>query len=163
MAGRDISALDDKSRSTVRNRSVGFVFQFFHLLPRLSVLDNVLLPLLYTDPYPPNSLDRGRHALEQVGLRDREVSRPSTLSGGEQQRVAIARALINDPPLLLADEPTGSLDDAATREILLFFRSIHEQGRSIVLVTHSHDVAAYADRRVVLADGRIASDDSRSS
>ncbi|MEW5764089.1 MAG: ABC transporter ATP-binding protein [Acidobacteriota bacterium] len=157
-AGQDLTTLDDDALSAIRNRRIGFVFQLFHLLPRVSVLQNVLLPLLYTEPYPPDARERALGLLKRVGLEDRVGFKPNALSGGQQQRVAIARALINEPALILADEPTGNLDSVATQEILAIFDRIHKEGRTIVMVTHEPEVAAHASRVITLKDGRVASD-----
>jgi putative ABC transport system ATP-binding protein len=161
LADQDLTSLDDNQLSAIRNRRIGFVFQLFHLLPRVSVLQNVLLPFLYTDPYPSDAKERGQSLLKSVGLADRMHFKPNALSGGQQQRVAIARALINEPALILADEPTGNLDSVASQEILEIFDRIHAQGRTIVMVTHETEVAAHASRVVTLKDGRIASDEKR--
>jgi putative ABC transport system ATP-binding protein len=161
LAGQDLTALDDDQLSAIRNRRLGFVFQLFHLLPRVSVLQNVLLPFLYTDPYPPDAKERAIHLLKTVGLEDRMHFKPNALSGGQQQRVAIARALVNEPALLMADEPTGNLDSVASKEILDIFDRIHRQGRTIIMVTHETEVAAHASRIVTLRDGRVASDAKR--
>ena len=161
LGGVDLTGLDDNQLSAIRNWRLGFVFQLFHLLPRVSVLQNVLLPFLYTDPYPPDAKERAVHILQSVGLGNRIHFKPNTLSGGQQQRVAIARALINEPAFILADEPTGNLDSVATGEILEIFDRIHKQGRTIVMVTHEPDVAAHAERVVTLKDGRVASDERR--
>ncbi len=158
LAGQDLTALDDDRLSAIRNRRIGFVFQLFHLLPRLTVLQNVLLPYLYTDPYPPDARERAERMLDLVGLSDRMHFRPNQLSGGQQQRVAIARALINEPVLLLADEPTGNLDSKASREIMEIFDRIHRQGRTLVMVTHEEEIAAHASRVLHMRDGRIAED-----
>jgi putative ABC transport system ATP-binding protein len=158
LAGQDLTALDDNQLSAIRNRRLGFVFQLFHLLPRVSVLQNVLLPFLYTDPYPSDAKERAVALLKTVGLEDRMAFKPNALSGGQQQRVAIARALVNEPALLMADEPTGNLDSVASKEILDIFDRIHAQGRTIIMVTHETDVAAHASRVITLKDGRVASD-----
>ena len=157
--GRDVTNLSDQELSRLRNRRIGFVFQLFHLLDRLSVLDNVLLPLLYTNPYPADARRRGETLLRSVGLAERTAFRPTMLSGGQQQRVAIARALINDPALVLADEPTGNLDRKAGSEILELFHDLHSRGRTIVLITHDSHVAMCAERIVTLVEGRVASDE----
>jgi putative ABC transport system ATP-binding protein len=158
LAGQDLTALDDNQLSAIRNRRLGFVFQLFHLLPRASVLQNVLLPFLYTDPYPSDAKERAVALLKTVGLEERMAFKPNALSGGQQQRVAIARALVNEPALLMADEPTGNLDSVASKEILDIFDRIHAQGRTIIMVTHETDVAAHASRVITLKDGRVASD-----
>jgi putative ABC transport system ATP-binding protein len=161
LAGQDLTALDDNQLSAIRNRRLGFVFQLFHLLPRVSVLQNVLLPFLYTDPYPSDAKERAVALLKTVGLEDRMAFKPNALSGGQQQRVAIARALVNEPALLMADEPTGNLDSVASKEILDIFDRIHAQGRTIIMVTHETDVAAHASRVITLKDGRVASDEKK--
>lgn len=158
--GRDVTGLSDRELSRLRNREFGFVFQSFNLLERLRVIDNVLLPLLYADTYPADARERATELLRAVGLGDRVRYRPNQLSGGQQQRVAIARALINDPSVILADEPTGNLDSAAGEEILEIFSDLNAKGRTVVVVTHDPEVAARARRIVTLRDGRIASDRS---
>jgi len=153
--GRDVSALDDDTLSRLRNRRIGFVFQAFHLLPHLTVLENVCAPLLY-GPVPPRDWEeRGRHALGLVGLLHRADHRPAELSGGEAQRGAIARALVGEPGLLLADEPTGNLDTATGDEIAALLDSLHERGRTVVVVTHNETLARRAERVVRLRDGRV--------
>ena len=159
LAGEDVSALPDDARSHVRSKHVGFVFQSFNLLPRATALENVELPALYTGASPDRA--RARELLERVGLGARADHFATELSGGEQQRVAIARALMNDPPLLLADEPTGNLDSAAGESVMQLLTSLHEGGRTIVLVTHDEHVASFADREIVIRDGVIASDTVR--
>ena len=156
--GQDLSGADDEALSAVRNQKIGFVFQQFHLLPRLSARDQVLLPLLYADQEVADGEARAQRALEVVGLGHRASHAPEELSGGEQQRVAIARALILDPVLVLADEPTGNLDEANAAEVLNILRAIADQGRTVVMVTHDAAVATRADRILVLQAGRIASD-----
>jgi putative ABC transport system ATP-binding protein len=155
--GQDVAGLDVNEQARLRNRKIGFVFQNFHLLPRTSALENVELPLLYSDRDSIQGL--GRRALEAVGLADRIDHRPSELSGGQQQRVAIARALVNEPDLLLADEPTGNLDERSAAEILEIFESLHKAGRTILLVTHDPKVAAHCGRIARIEGGRIVSDD----
>lgn len=155
--GADLTRADDATMSSVRNSRIGFVFQQFHLLERTSALDNVMLPLLYTDTDVRDGAARARRALALVGLDHRTAHVPAELSGGEQQRVAIARALVNDPVLVLADEPTGSLDAASGTIVLDLLRSLAGAGRTIILVTHDRSVAERADRILVIADGRIAS------
>jgi ABC-type lipoprotein export system ATPase subunit len=154
--GQDVAGLDLNAQARLRNERIGFVFQAFHLLPRTSALENVELPLVYSDRSDVQGL--GRRALEAVGLGDRLDHRPSELSGGQQQRVAIARAIVNDPDLLLADEPTGNLDAASAAEILAIFRSLNEAGRTIVLVTHDASVAATCRRVARLEGGRVVAD-----
>lgn len=153
--GLDYSSADDDTLSRTRNRSIGFVFQQFHLLERTSAMENVTLPLLYADEDVADVQARARRSLEAVGLANRAEHAPSELSGGEQQRVAIARALVNDPALILADEPTGSLDARSGDEILTLLRAMADAGRTIVLVTHDPAVARRADRVLVIEDGRI--------
>ena len=150
-----IDQLDDDALAEVRNRSLGFVFQQFHLLPNATAMDNVMLPMIYAGIEPEERKERARSALERVGLGQRLENRPNQLSGGQQQRVAIARAIINQPSLLLADEPTGALDSQTTREVLELFDELHQQGITLVLVTHEDDVAARARQIARFQDGRI--------
>jgi putative ABC transport system ATP-binding protein len=159
--GEDVSNLDIDGQARMRNRRIGFVFQAFHLLPRTSALENVELPLLYSDRADIAGL--GRRALESVGLADRIDHRPSELSGGQQQRVAIARALVNEPDLLLADEPTGNLDARSAAEVLSVFESLNRGGRTIVLVTHDPAVAAHCGRVARLEEGRIVAVEERAA
>jgi putative ABC transport system ATP-binding protein len=154
----DMVDLDDEGLSHLRNHKIGFVFQQFHLLQRTTALKNALLPLIYADHYPEDAEERAEHALAMVGLSDRIDYRPNQLSGGQQQRVAIARALINNPSLILADEPTGNLDSRSGAEIMAIFQRLHQDGRTIVIVTHDRDLAEHAQRVIVLEDGRIAED-----
>jgi putative ABC transport system ATP-binding protein len=154
----DVVTLDDEALSLLRNRKIGFVFQQFNLLDRTTALRNVMLPLIYAEPYPSDAEERAERVLTTVGLADRMRYRPSELSGGQQQRVAIARALINDPEMILADEPTGNLDRRSGLEALAVFKRLHGEGRTILLVTHDLAVAEHADRVLVLKDGRIAED-----
>jgi putative ABC transport system ATP-binding protein len=156
--GREVSVLGAREQAALRNAKIGFVFQAFHLLPRATAIENVELPLVYSDRRDIAGL--GRRALELVGLGDRLTHTPAELSGGQQQRVAIARALVNEPDLLLADEPTGNLDARSAADILDAFEVLHRAGRTIVLVTHDPTVAERCPRRIRLEDGRIATDTS---
>ena len=151
----DMVELDDIALSRVRNRKIGFVFQLFHLLERATTLKNVMLPLIYAEKYPADAEERAVNCLKEVGLGERMHYRPNTLSGGEQQRVAIARALVNDPTIILADEPTGNLDSRSGIEVLAVFKRLHQQGRTIVVVTHNRFVAEHAGRIIQLEDGMI--------
>jgi putative ABC transport system ATP-binding protein len=151
--GEDVSTLNDNQLAHVRNRRIGFVFQQFHLLPRMNAVANVELPLLYRSST--NRRDAALLALEHVGLADRVNHRPNQLSGGQQQRVAIARALVTDPDIVLADEPTGNLDSHSQHEILGLFQELNDQGRTVILITHEPDVAAVAKRTIHVRDGQI--------
>jgi putative ABC transport system ATP-binding protein len=154
--GTDVSTLSDNRLAKIRSRKIGFVFQSFNLVPRTSAIRNVELPLVYAGARDRRA--RARLALEQVGLGEREKHMPNELSGGQQQRVAIARALINDPTMLLADEPTGNLDTASSVEILKLLGALNDAGRTVVIITHEEDIARFAKRVVRLRDGRIVSD-----
>jgi putative ABC transport system ATP-binding protein len=158
LSGQEVSRMTDDALARVRNKEIGFVFQTFNLLPRASALQNVELPLVYAGLPARDRRRRAEDALRRVGLGDRMDHRPNELSGGQRQRVAIARALVNEPAILLADEPTGNLDSTTSEEILGVFERLHAQGQTIVLVTHEPDVAQHAHRTVVIRDGRIASD-----
>lgn len=160
--GVDVYKLDDDALSALRNKKVGFVFQQFFLLERTTALDNVLLPLIYAERYPADAIQRAKKALVRVGLEDRTEYLANELSSGQQQRVAIARALINDPDVILADEPTGNLDSKSTAEILEIFSRLHKEGRTIVVVTHDREVAAYAQRILELKDGKLVEHDASS-
>jgi putative ABC transport system ATP-binding protein len=155
--GRDVSSMDEDELALVRNQEIGFVFQTFNLLPRATALHNIELPLIYAGVPLRERRQRGLEALEKVDLADRVEHRPNELSGGERQRVAIARALVNNPSLLLADEPTGNLDSATGAEILAILDKLHKRGHTLLVVTHERDIAANAQRIVHLKDGRIES------
>jgi len=157
--GRDVRDMDDAELAQLRNGSIGFVFQSFQLLPRITALDNVILPLVYRPGSPRERRERARTALEQVGLDDRVTHRPGELSGGQQQRVAIARALVTEPALLLADEPTGNLDTRTGEEIMVLLEQLHrERATALVVITHDEEVAARAKRRIELRDGLIVTE-----
>ncbi|HLS84085.1 MAG TPA: ABC transporter ATP-binding protein [Arenimonas sp.] len=156
--GRDTSTLSDVELAQVRNREIGFVFQSFHLLPRMTVLDNVAQPLVYRGIPRAERRQRASEALERVGLGNRLGHRPNQLSGGQRQRVAVARALVGEPSLLLADEPTGNLDSRTSAEIMGLFDQLHRQGQTVLLVTHEPDIAAHCERIVRVSDGRIVED-----
>ena len=156
--GQEVSRLSDDELARVRNREIGFVFQTFNLLPRASALHNVELPLVYAGIRSRERQERAVSALERVGLGNRMDHRPNELSGGQRQRVAIARALVNRPSILLADEPTGNLDSVTSEEIMRVFGDLHRAGQTVIMVTHEPDIAAHAERMVVLRDGRMESD-----
>jgi len=153
--GIDIETLNDDNLSEIRNKEIGFVFQTFNLLERTSALDNVLLPLIYANTYPADAKQRAIQLLESVGLEERIYYKPSELSGGQQQKVAIARALINDPSIILADEPTGNLDSESSKEVMNIFKTLHRQGRMIVVVTHDINIARNAGRIIFLKEGKV--------
>lgn len=161
LSGEDVGAASENRLAEVRNKHIGFVFQQFNLLQYLPAWRNVELPLLYAEVDTSERKQRALQALAQVGLADRADHRPGELSGGQQQRVAIARALVTEPALLLADEPTGNLDSSSTEDILDLLGQLHEQGRTIVLITHEDDVAARADRVVHIRDGQVVADERR--
>jgi putative ABC transport system ATP-binding protein len=156
--GQEVSRLTDDALARVRNREIGFVFQTFNLLPRATALHNVELPLIYAGLAARERRARAVDALERVGLGDRMGHRPNELSGGQRQRVAIARALVNQPSILLADEPTGNLDSTTSADIMQVFGELHAMGQTVIMVTHEPDIAAFAERVVVLRDGRVESD-----
>jgi putative ABC transport system ATP-binding protein len=156
--GQPVAGKSDDELARIRNREIGFVFQTFNLLPRASALHNVELPLIYAGVKSRVRKERAAHMLERVGLGERMSHRPSELSGGQRQRVAIARALVNEPSILLADEPTGNLDSQTGTDIMNLFEELYSQGQTIVLVTHEHDIAEHARRTITLRDGVISSD-----
>ncbi len=156
--GTAVAGMDDDELAAIRNQEIGFVFQTFNLLPRATALHNVELPLIYGGVGAKERREKARHVLGQVGLADRMEHRPTELSGGQRQRVAVARALVNDPAILLADEPTGNLDSQTSGEIMALLEALHANGQTIVLVTHEHDIAEHAHRRITLRDGLIESD-----
>lgn len=156
--GIEVRTLDDTAASRVRNGHIGFVFQSFHLLPRLTVLENVLLPMRFSEHPDPEAPRRAEILLHRVGLGDRMGHRPGELSGGQMQRAAIARALVLKPALLLADEPTGNLDSRSAKDVLALIDEVHQEGQTVVMVTHDNDVAAHAPRQVRLRDGKIEHD-----
>jgi len=159
LAGRLVSQLDDDALAYIRNKEIGFVFQTFNLLPRATALHNVELPMIYNGTPADERIERAKKALAQVDLADRMMHKPNELSGGQRQRVAIARALVNDPSILLADEPTGNLDSATGEEIMALFSRLHEAGNTIILVTHERDIAAHAHRVIHIRDGKIEQDE----
>ena len=157
--GQDVSRMSDNQLAEVRNKEIGFVFQSFNLLPRASALDNVALPLIYAGLNKRDRNERALESLRSVGLADRASHRPNELSGGQRQRVAIARALVNNPSVLLADEPTGALDSKTSHEIMDLFEALYAKGNTIIMVTHEEDIARYAHRIVRLRDGLVESDE----
>lgn len=159
--GKDVSKTSDNELAEVRNKEIGFVFQQFNLLPRLTALENVALPLVYAGVSKKARTEKAMHVLEQVSLADRSHHKPNEMSGGQNQRVAIARALVNDPSIILADEPTGNLDSKTSYEIMDIFGKIHSSGNTVILVTHEEDIANFAHRIVRLRDGIIETDRRR--
>jgi len=158
LCGEDVGSLEDNALAAVRSRQIGFVFQSFALMPRRSALDNVALPLVYAGVPRAERTARAKQALQRVGLGDRMDHDPSELSGGQKQRVALARALVNNPSIILADEPTGNLDSATSAEIMALFDSINASGNTVILVTHSEQIASHARRIICIRDGKIESD-----
>lgn len=156
--GEEVATLSDDELAITRNKRIGFVFQNFNLLSRISAAENVALPLVYAGVPSEERAERALRVLQSVGLGDRAEHQPNELSGGQRQRVAIARALVNDPHIIMADEPTGNLDTKSTKEIMGIFESLHEQGRTIILVTHEPDIAACASRQLLVRDGLITRD-----
>lgn len=159
--GHDVSKMQDANLAQVRNKEIGFVFQQFNLLPRLTAVENVALPLIYAGTPQKKRIEMSLEVLQKVGLGDRSHHKPNEMSGGQIQRVAIARALVNNPAIILADEPTGNLDTRTSYEIMQLFTSIHAAGNTVVLVTHEEDIASYAHRVIRLRDGRVESDEKR--
>jgi len=158
LANRDVSRMSAAELAKVRNQQIGFVFQSFELLPRMTALRNVEMPLLYTRGGWGSRRRKAKAALERVGLGNRMTHRPNQLSGGQKQRVAIARAILNNPSILLADEPTGNLDSATSRDIMQLFQQLHAEGQTIIVVTHEDDIAKYCHRIIRLTDGQVSSD-----
>ena len=158
---QEVSSLDGDALAGIRNKEIGFVFQNFHLLARNSALDNVMLPLKYAGVEKADQITRAKAALSEVGLEDRMDHQPSELSGGQQQRVAIARALVNNPSILFADEPTGNLDSQTGHDVMQLFHNLHDQGQTIILITHENEVAAEAQRTIFIKDGLIESDTTK--
>ena len=161
LRGKVVSEMNDDELAAVRNREIGFVFQTFNLLPRATALHNVELPLVYAGIPKEKRLEQAKHALDMVDLADRMTHKPNELSGGQRQRVAVARALVMNPSILLADEPTGNLDTATGEEIMRLFERLHEQGHTIILVTHEKDIADHARRTISIRDGKIEKDEAR--
>jgi putative ABC transport system ATP-binding protein len=159
LAGRLVSELDDDELAYIRNKEIGFVFQTFNLLPRATALHNVELPLIYSGTPAEERVEKAKLAIQKVDLTSRMHHKPNELSGGQRQRVAIARALVNEPSILLADEPTGNLDSKTGEEIMALFENLHRQGNTIILVTHEMDIAQHAHRVIFIRDGKIASDE----
>jgi putative ABC transport system ATP-binding protein len=157
--GQDVSRLDDNHLAEIRNREIGFVFQTFNLLPRSTALENVMLPLIYSGIAKAKRIERATRVLEEVKLSDRITHKPNELSGGQRQRVAMARALVNNPAIILADEPTGNLDSKTSIEILGLLEEIHRMGNTVIVVTHEEDIALHAHRIIRLMDGEISSDE----
>ena len=157
--GHLVSDLSDDELARIRNKEIGFVFQTFNLLPRATALHNVELPLIYSGAGAEERIERAKQTLANVDLQDRMYHRPNELSGGQRQRVAVARALVNNPAILLADEPTGNLDSATGNEIMALFERLHQQGNTIVLVTHEHDIALHAHRIIHIRDGKVEKDE----
>ena len=161
--GTDVSKMKDSELAVVRNKEIGFIFQSFNLLPRYTALDNVALPLIYSGESRKQRDIKATDALTKVELSDRMHHKPNELSGGQRQRVAVARALINDPSIILADEPTGNLDSSSSKEIMELFRQLNSEGKTVIIVTHERDIAEYTDRIITFKDGEIIKDEGRES
>jgi putative ABC transport system ATP-binding protein len=159
LSNNDVSRMEDNELAEIRNKEIGFVFQTFNLLPRSTALDNVALPLIYAGWNKARRTERAMEVLDQVGLSNRATHKPNELSGGQRQRVAIARALVNNPSIILADEPTGNLDSKTSYEIMALFEEIHRKGNTIILVTHEEDIARHAHRIIRLKDGLVETDE----
>lgn len=155
---KDVATMDDDTLSGIRNKHIGFIFQTFHLLPKLDAIDNVKLPLRYSNISEEDANQRAHDLLDKVGLGHRKTHKPFEMSGGQRQRVAIARALINQPTVVLADEPTGNLDSKTSLEIMTLLTELHQQGQTIVMVTHEDDIATYAQRVITMRDGQVLND-----
>lgn len=158
LGGQDVSTMSDTELAVVRNKKIGFVFQAFNLLPRLTALENVMLPMMYAGVSPADRVKAAKVALEKVGLEDRMDHKPNELSGGQKQRVAIARALVNNPDIILADEPTGNLDTKSSEEIMSIFEGLNNEGATIIMVTHEQDIAMHTKRSIVFRDGMMILD-----
>ncbi|MFM2207253.1 MAG: hypothetical protein RL213_1228 [Bacteroidota bacterium] len=156
--GKEVSKMSEDELADIRNKEIGFIFQTFNLIPRSTALDNVALPLVYAGATKEERLKRAKKSLEDVGLSDRASHKPNELSGGQRQRVAVARALVNNPSIILADEPTGNLDSKTSHEIMLLFEEIHRHGNTVIVVTHEEDIARHAHRIIRIKDGMIDSD-----
>ena len=163
LANKNVSQLNDNSLAEIRNQEIGFIFQSFNLLPKSTALENVMLPLVYAGVHKSDREQKALNALEKVGLSDRVHHRPNELSGGQRQRVAVARALVNNPSIILADEPTGNLDSATSIDIMKLFQEIHKNGNTVIIVTHENDIAEYAHRIIRLKDGEIENDSVNTS
>lgn len=157
--GKDVSNMTQDELAEIRNKEIGFIFQTFNLLPRTTALDNVALPMIYAGSNKEERKNRAEEVLEQVGLADRMDHKPSQLSGGQRQRVAVGRALVNKPSIILADEPTGNLDSQTSLEIMALFKEIHDQGNTVIIVTHEEDIAKHTHRIIRLVDGMVSSDE----